>query len=40
MHLITRDLAQRTFGTAPPLEDVAGEMAAVWLRAMRPGAAA
>ncbi|HAW10938.1 MAG: helix-turn-helix domain-containing protein [Candidatus Dormibacteria bacterium] len=40
MHLITRDLAERALGLDIPVETTAQELAAVWLRAMRPEAAA
>jgi AcrR family transcriptional regulator len=40
MHLITRSLAERVFGYSPPLERVADELSAGWLRAMQPPAEA
>ncbi|HKF75514.1 MAG TPA: TetR/AcrR family transcriptional regulator, partial [Candidatus Dormibacteraeota bacterium] len=36
LHLITRGLAERELGFAPPLEEVAATLAQTWLRAMRP----
>jgi AcrR family transcriptional regulator len=39
MHLITRDILERALGFDLALEDVAGLLAASWLRAMRPGPA-
>jgi AcrR family transcriptional regulator len=36
VHLITRELAERELGLVLPLEDVATELAELWLRAMRP----
>jgi len=36
MHILTRDVARRAFGFEMPLEAVAEEMAAAWLRAMAP----
>lgn len=36
MHLITRPMAERAFGFAVPLPEVGRQLAAAWLRAMRP----
>jgi hypothetical protein len=37
-HLLTRQVAEQAVGFDVPLEDAANELAAAWLRAMRPNA--
>ena len=35
-HLITRGVAERNMGFSVPVEEVATELAELWVRAMRP----